>query len=522
MRKPAILRRPLKQKISRSASTPAPVLGWNARDPVAAMKTEFAITLDNFFPTPSDVMLRKGYEQHVTGINDHTQSLMPYNNALGTMQLFAAAGDAFYDVTTAGAVGAAVQSGLTNAKWQHINFATTAGAFLLAANGQDNMRRWDGSTWLTITGVSTGAITGVDTADIIHLAAHKNRVWMVENQTLNAWHLGTDAIAGAATKFPLNGVAKKGGYLVAIDTWTIDAGEGMDDHWVAVTSEGEVIVYKGTDPTDATKWFLVGVFNIGKPIGRRCFIKWAGDLLVICEDGVLPLSQALITDKLKRVAFSDNIRKAMIDATRLYDTNFGWQLSHYAHGDMLIVNVPTTPGGTEQHQYVMNTDGGRWCRFKGVQANCWAILDGEPYFGADTYVGKFWGVFDDNDTNINGDMKQAFNYFNSRGVLKHFVDVRPTFAADGTPSILAALNIDYSDNEPTGTLNFTPTSYGVWDSALWDAGTWGGGLSQFAEWQGVGGTGFCAALRMKLAAKGIEIRHQATDFLYEQGSGVIG
>lgn len=485
------------------------------------MAEDDAILLDNFFPTESDVMLRKGANDHVTGIPGQVESLMPYNSATA-QTLFAAAGTAFYDVTTAGAVGAAVQSALTNARWQSINFATTAGQFLLAANGADNIRRWDGTTWVTITGVSTGAITGVATDSIIHLAVHKNRVFLIEKDSLTAWYLPTDAIAGAATAFPLNGVAKNGGYLMAVDTWTIDGGDGVDDYWVAITSEGELIAYKGTDISAAATWALHGVWSVGQPIGRRCFLKVDGELLLITKRGVLPISKVLMSKVVDaKAAITDKISKAMTDAATSYGANFGWQLMDYPSGPFVLMNVPVSVG-SGQHQYVMNRNTGKWCRFKDIESNCWAILDGEPYWGGDGVVGTLWADFDDNSTNINGDLKQAFNYFGARGVLKDFKDVRPIFAADGAPSILCSLNLDYNDDEPSGSLSFTPTSYGVWDSAVWDTGIWGGGLSPFSEWQGSGGTGTCAALRMKVAALGLEVRHQATDFLYETGTGVIG
>ena len=439
----------------------------------------------------------------------------------GTEKLFCAAGTAFYDATTAGAVGAAVVSALTNARWNSDIFTTTAATYLVNCNGADSVRYYDGSAWITINGISTPAITGVTTSTLIYPAVHKNRLWFVQDDTLTAWYLPTDAVGGAATAFRLNGVASKGGRLVAIGTWTLDAGIGVDDHWVAVTSEGQVIVYKGTDPSDATKWGLVGVWNLGQPISGRPLLKWGGDLLLALKEGVYPLAKALISAELDpRVALTDKIRQAMSDAATLYGSNFGWQMIHYPSADMLLLNVPISTGAG-QHQYAMNTITGAWGRFKGVDANCWCIFGGEPYFGGNGYVGKFWGTFDDNGNNIEADLKQAFNYFGARGVLKDFKDIRPTFASNGSPSILAALNVDYQDDDPTGTLSFTPTSYGLWNAAVWDVGIWGGGLSPFSEWQGVGGTGTCAALRMKVAASGIEVRHQATDFLYENG-GVIG
>jgi len=56
-------RRQLIQRNAASvASLPAPVGGWNARDSLANMDETDAVTLENYFPTVSSVVLRGGYE----------------------------------------------------------------------------------------------------------------------------------------------------------------------------------------------------------------------------------------------------------------------------------------------------------------------------------------------------------------------------------------------------------------------------------------------------------------------------
>jgi uncharacterized membrane protein YeaQ/YmgE (transglycosylase-associated protein family) len=70
---------------------------------------------------------------------------MGYRPQSGTAALFGAAGTSFFNVTSLGAVGAAVVTGLTNARWQYVNSSTSAGSFLMAVNGSDKLRGWDGS-----------------------------------------------------------------------------------------------------------------------------------------------------------------------------------------------------------------------------------------------------------------------------------------------------------------------------------------------------------------------------------------
>lgn len=507
------------RQIARTASVPAAVRGWNARDPIANMEPEFAILMDNLFPLTSDVMVRKGYDEHVTGITGQVESLMVWNG-FTSAEIFAAAGTSFYDATSAGAVGAAVVSGLSNSRWQFTNMTDTSGVvWLITANGADSPQYYNGSAWTAVTGASTPAITGVTTSTLTNPTIFKERLWFIQNNTLSAWYLPVDVVGGAATEYSFESVFRRGGALKALGTWTLDAGEGVDDHFVVVTTRGEVAVYKGTDPSDASKWALVGIWQLGEPLGSRCLEKVAGDLVYLCVDGALPLSRSLISDRVNpRAALTDNIREAMTDAARAYGSNFGWQVMQAPRHQMLIVNVPVAQG--QQQQYVMNLSTGGWGRFKDLTANCWAILNDKVYAGVDGEVWEVFEDFDDAGSNITANLKQAFNYFGKRGQKKHFKMLRPIFASDGTPSVALALNVDYEDAEPSGSLSFSPTTYAVWDSALWDAGIWGGGLSVLKNWQKAPAIGHCAALRMKILSRMIEVRHQATDYVMELG-GVV-
>lgn len=510
-------RAPVSTLVSRSA----PVKGWNARDPIAAMKPDEAILLENWFPTAADVVLRKGIANHVTGIGDQVESLMPYNTPAGTQTLFCAAGTSFYNVSSAGAVGAAVETGLTNSRWQHLNYTNSSGdSYLCCFNGTDSPRYWNGTSWITITGASTPAITGLTTSDIVSAAMHKRRMWLVQAGTLKAWYLPADAVGGVANALDLSGIAKRGGYIMAIDTWTLDAGEGVDDYWVAVTSEGEVIVYLGTDPSSVNTWTLKGVWSIGEPLGRRCLRKFGGDLLLILVNGVYPLSKALLSATVDpRVALTDRIATAMNAAAVSYGSNFGWQVTHYPASDMVLLNVPVSDGDSQQ-QYVMNAITGAWCKFTGWEGNCFEVFNGDLYMGGNGFVAKAWSGNNDYAADIVGIAKTAFDYFGSR-TKKSFKMARPTITTTGTPTVNIGINIDYEDGDRAGTLSFSPTSSALWGVALWGIGLWGSGLQTLKNWIGLSGIGLCAATRMKVAAQDLEIRWQATDYLFEPGNGAV-
>ena len=590
------------QRKALTASIPSPIGGWNARDSLAAMQPADAVQMVNWYPTPSDIMVRKGYTKHATGITGEVESVMNYGAAT-TQKLMAAAGTVIYDVTTAGAA-TSVQTGMTNARFQHVMVSTGGGTFLVACNGADPVMIYNGTYWfkvantttaqtissitrggtgnltatlttasahnlvtgnqVTITGASasqyngtykitvtgsttftytmasdpggnatvvgtysvlgiiggtTGATTyTVDSSTFINVNLFKNRLYFTQKDTLKVWYLDVDAIGGEAFPLDFATIARNGGYLQAMGTWTIDAGEGVDDYAVFVTSMGEVIVYNGTDPTDATTWVLKGVWQIGQTFARRCFFKWSGDLLLLTQDGLLPLASALQSSRLDpRVALTDKIYYAVSQAADDYSTNFGWQINYFAKQNMLILNIPVTGG---QEQYVMHTITKSWARFTDIKANCWEIHNDNMYFGGSGYVGQFWNDFADDGNNINATVQQAYNYFDTRGQQKRFTMIRPTIISEnGVPNIQGQVNLDFDTDYVTGSLAFNPITYAVgkWDTAKWDQSSWGGKVIN-KNWQSVTGIGYCAGLQLTTASQDVDVRWTSTDFVMEQGS----
>lgn len=506
------------KRVSKTASVPAPIGGWNARDSLADMSPTDAVSLDNFWPLPYDVMVRQGYTQSSTGLVNQVNSLLVYAGG-STQEMFAAAGSSIFDVTAGGAVGAAVVTGLSNTKIEYANISTAGGNFMLGVNGADKLGGYNGSTWW-VDGDGTHNITGLDTATCTTVNLFKNRVWFTQANTLKAWYLPTDSIAGAAAYIDMQSICSRGGELIAIGTWTIDAGYGVDDMLVCITNMGEVVVWRGTDPANVVSWSLAGVWNIGAPFSPRCMMKWGGDMLILTYDGLYPLASAVQSSRLDpRVALTDKIFAAISQATSSYDSNFGWGMIYYAKANMLILNIPVFEG-SQQQQFAMNTITKSWCNFTNINANCWAIFNDEPYFGGNGYVGQFWNGYADDSANITGNAQQAFNYFGMRGQTKRWTMIRPTLRTNGYPTSQAVLNVDFADYDPTGQLSFNRASAGTWDTAVWDTSIWGSALNVANAWQGVNGMGYCAGVRLKVAAYGIETHWSATDFVME-GGGVI-
>ena len=521
MRKAAFRKKVRGRQTSSPYSLPAPTGGWNARDSIADMDEKDAIKMVNWFPDTTDVRVRKGSVDHVTGITGQVESLMPYNRSNGTQTLFAAANNEFYNVTSAGAVGAAVVTGLSNDRWQSDNYTNSSGtSYLCCFNGEDSPEYWDGSSWTTVTGASSPAITGLTTSTIISSTVHKRRLWLVQKDSLKVWYLPIDSVGGLAKSFDLSGICSRGGFVMAMGTWTLDSGEGIDDLLVAVTSEGQVVVAKGTDPSSASSWGMVGVWNVGEPLGRRCLIKYKGDLLYASVDGVYALSTALIGSRAdSEQALTYKINKAVSDVTVNERGNFGWQIFHYPLGNQLMLNVPVSEGAS-QEQYVMNTITGSWARFKGLGANCWAILNDEAYFGGNTAVLKFGALLlNDNSANIETDLQQAYSYFGERGRTKQFISMRPNLLVNAAVSVLMDVTTDFADDIPISGISISPVTSGVWDTAVWDTGLWAGDVFLRNPWLTVHGVGTSGSVRLITAAQA-DIRLEATDHVFEYG-GVI-
>lgn len=505
----------MRSQVSRPASLPAPIGGWNARDSLGEMAANEAVTLTNWFPSTTECIARYGYTQFSTGLPGQVETLMAYSGGSNT-KLFAVSSASVYDVSAGGAVGAASVTGLTNSRLQYINFTTAGGSFLMAVNGADKLRYFNGTAW-DVDGGGTYSITGVNSANCSGVMVHKNRVWLVENNTLKVWYLPTSSIAGAANAVDMSSVAQLGGYIVSAATWTIDAGTGVDDLFVAVTSNGEIIVYQGTDPSSASTWALKGVWRLGSPVGKRCLYKFAGDLLIISQDGVLPLSSALQSSRVNpKVALTDKIQYAVSSAVTNYGVNFGWQLVYIAKHNQLWLNVPVAEG-SRQEQYVMNSISKAWCNYTGWNANCWEIYGDKPYFGGNGFVGLAWNGLSDNGAAVQTTAVQAFNAFGSPGMVKRFTMSRPVFRASGTPYIEASINTDFNIAYSTAPLSFVPTSYGTWDTGTFGTSVWGGDLNVIQQWQGATGVGYYAAPQMRSASNGIDVRWVSTDLVMETG-----
>jgi hypothetical protein len=412
------------------------------------------------------------------------------------------------------------------------NQITISGAIPTAYNGSYIVTVTGAST-LTYTMASTPAsnattvgsylinfgVTGVNSNAFVSVNLFKNRLYFTEKDTLHIWYLPVNSLGGAAQQLDFGSIARNGGFLQGMATWTLDAGQGADDYAVFITNMGEIIVYSGTDPASAATWALKGVWQLGYVFSRRCYYKWAGDVLLITQDGLVPLASALQSSRLDpRVNLTDKIFYEISKEADAYSTFFGWQVIYYAKPNMLLINIPN-PSGTEQ--YVMHTISKSWCNFTGINATCFELHNDDLYFGGNGFVGKFWDTNADDGGQISATCQQAYSYFDNPGQQKRFTMVRPTFLVDvGAPGIYAGINTDFQTQNNLGKVTFvqTPTTTAVWDLAKWDIDVFAGGLVVSRQWQGVTGIGYAGGINLNIVSAGIDVHWVSTDYVMEKGT----
>lgn len=500
-----------------------PVGGLNARDSEALMPETDALVLDNWFPDSTSVDVRKGYSSFATFTGD-CESIILYHGASDLVFVGVDTTDnLIINATSGGAISTAVVGGsgpavqsLTNVRFDYVNFANTSGQYALLVNGADTPLQFDGTTW-SASGLSG---TGLTVTDIHTLGVYGERIWLA-GSGFDVWYLATDAIAGTATRLNLGSLFTKGGSLSSIVPWSADSSSDLADYIGFLSTEGEMVIYTGDDPSQASTWARVATVNIGKPVtsGQRAFTRLGSDTAILTVDGLVPLSQVIIGGRVNPnfVPISDKIRNKFNSDVKMFSANYGWDVIVHSSGKKLLVNVPNEAGASA-YQYVMNIETTSWSRFTGWMAFCMAASKDTLYWGGSGVLAKADTGTTDAGSSIDAEAKQAFSYFGIRGLQKDMKMVRPILRLDGPVDLRIGVNVDYQDSPPTSIVPVSGNAGDPWDTS-WDV-AWTGAAVVLRKWQGARGIGVAISPRLTVQSDGINLSWFATDFLYETG-GVL-
>lgn len=519
-------------QISNTTTIPAPTGGLNAFNPISNMPETDAILMRNFFPEPFGCRVRKGFKEHATGLDGAVCTIMRYNGKNGTGNVFAVDQSKIVDITAAGDYTADLGiAPSTNPWWQFTSMANTAGTYLIAFNGSNNGFLWNGTTYQELiygTGVDPYTWGGVDPQKLVVPTIHQHRVWAVEKDSSRGWYLPPEQVWGIAKSFDFGANFSRGGYLQSLISYTQDSGYGPDDYLAAISSAGELALYKGIDPSDPTTWALVGSFYIGGTFSRRCAMKYAGDVAILTQYGMVTIGSIAKPDNASVLdnALSQKIQYLISQAISEGSYRAGWEILLHPAANFILINVPGVVLG-QTYQLIYNTLTKAWTIFDNMGAYCWANIQNAIVFGGDGIVYRAWeggtdGVKLDGSGGkpIYAECQQAFSYFGAPGTNKHFKLFRPTVVYSGKFKYRAGANMafDFTTLPPPAT--FGTSNYGVWNQSLWDGtDVWSGGSQSDKQWISATGISYAAAIRIGVETTS-ETLWVSTDWIMEKG-GVI-
>lgn len=499
-----------------------PIGGLNVRDSLDVMPATDAIVMDNYMPKETKLALRKGYSVYAK-TESRFLTLAAYKKYNASRFVGISEGKA-YNLTSKHNVGIYEGVVFNNSRCQTVQYkdrlyfmngTDKPKVFYVDDNGQDMFSDWAFSA------------EGLIPEKIVSGAVSKQFLWFVEKGSMNVWH-STEAgnIAGGLSCFDLGSVARFGGHVMAVCCWTVDGGQGIDDLTVFITSEGEAVVYSGTNPNSAETWELKGCYKIARPLGYNCTLQYHGDIVVITEEGYLPMSKVLPLNQAgaSALAFSDKIRGLVLARAANNKNKDGWQGIVYAKGGVCLFNVPVSRN-FEQH--VMNTNTGAWCRFTNIKSYCWELFEGKLYFGSDYGVYLFDDGYSDAGNPILGEVQQAFNNLGFDG-LKKIQLLNPRTKSSTKYALVIYTNMDFEECKSSFAESLGNNGITKWNEASWSSlknpiGTKWQTLKGAArsQWIANSATGFKAGIVFKTKTRGNLIEWYDTGVRYECGNGIL-
>jgi hypothetical protein len=499
----------------------SPVGGLNGRDAKSDMAETDAYQMDNVWPGTTSCKVRPGCEIHQDPVGAPVSSLEVYASAAGNA-LLAFAKPNIYEATIKDTV-TSLKADLNSDEIVASMMSTAAdnAQWLIITTGADTPMSYNG------TAIADLALTGnIDPLiNINYVANYKLRLYFATEGRLGFYYLPPGQIQGALEWFDLGQVSIGGGYLQAIGTYSMDAGDGPDDYIVFVTSRGECLMFNGLDPGDATAWDIVGRFRAAEPIGRKCISYYAGDLLILTNEGVQQFSQIkqLGDTRYEAVNLASKMGDILTDMN-IHRETYGWCMCLWPASGRLFVNAPQTASRTGAYStFAMNTTTNAWARSISDEWNpqCMVKMGQDVYFGRfDGSIRKIGGTYD-NLKAIKFTVKQAYNYMNTPAH-KHFKWAQFLVRSEAPVILASRLSVDYQETIPTAAPNPIGSGGGAeWDLAFWDEDNWGYGPFTQRWIAPYGNYGVAASHWLTGDIAGASLEWFSTEHVFEKAQGLL-
>ena len=518
---------------------PPPSGGLNLVAPLDQMEPQDALELVNVFPGANSPALRKGYQKiATTGASISTAVRTMAELVLGdaSRQLIVGTPTKLYSMSTAGVVTDISKSGnYTNGEWQHVVFNNR----IYLCNGVDNAQVYSG---VPATPAADLTFIGVALSDLVAVTAYRGRLYFAEKNSGKVWYGGFQVTGTSATpalnSFDFSFVFKQGGFLTAVGTYSSTIASNTQEFFWAMSSQGEIVFYTGTDPSNAD-WQIVKNAFVGKPLGRRAFIQVNNDVWVITAQGIVPMSALFSIDATTAVNLISNKINPLITE---YATNnpFSsmWDGFFYPQGRAVYITVPYNT--TEAFFLVYSIDTGAWTTYQ-LYSPTHAVSS--VLFNNKVYYGAMNGVLWEGDTGfrdaVDGTaseaipftIKTAFNFYGSRGNFKTWKDIRPIIKAIPGVVLRFAFHTDFKDFGTVSPITITQASgqFTPWSVPGGSPGTtgftpwgspWSSPLEHIYNRFAASGQGHCAAIKLTGSANNTTVRFLAFEVRYEIGGQV--
>lgn len=502
---------------------PPPYGGLDLVSPIDNTDPSFALELVNIFPGAGAPTVRLGYKQFAnSGSTSPIKWVDTLNLASGSSVLLASNDSKIYSVTSGAVVTDITGATVTSSEWQ----STTYNNRIYMCNGVDKARYWDGSAATT----ADLTFTGLALTSMIGVHPHKERLYFIEKNSSKIWYGGLQVTgtggAPALTSFDLSYVFPRGGYLVGIGSYSNSANVAVQDYFWACSSEGDIVFYTGSYAGDPATWGLVARYFIGKPLGRRAFVKVNNDVWIITEQGIVPISGLFQADPEAALDIvSKRVNPLISDAASAIPFDHQWSGFFWPQGRRVYISIPVN--GISCYFLVYSIDTKGWAQFKLFSdehclASC--VFQRLPFYASATGIiwqgetGQADALTATTSEAISYSGRTAFSFYGSRSNYKAFKDIRPILKTKRGIAINVGLDVDFKREAVIPTIASPAGVYTPWGSAWGSA--WSSEEQYVFDRYAVKGQGHCAAVRFGGSIKNASMQILGFEVRYDMGGQV--
>lgn len=525
---------------------PPPSSGLDLVSPVDNMEPSAALELINIFPGAGAPTVRLGYQQFnssgdsIPSTQIHFMHEYPLPN--GTSLLIVATRYKLFAINENGVVTEITKSGgYLGGDWNKELFGQRI--YLANSNG-DVPQVYNGTGTAVDITASSGPSGGL--GDLVNVASYRERLYFVERNSMKMWYhksvrqlfiTGTPALDSYDFQF----IMRRGGYLLFTGSYTNLKNVTAQDLFMAVSSEGEIVMYSGYSPDDPD-WTLVAHFIIGKPLGPKAFVRVNNDIWIITQQGIVPVSALFELDPQQALnVVSLRINPLISQYATVTPFSEMWNGFFWPAGRRVYIQIPEANNAASFLVYAIDTKS--WSQFS-LNTNQHSVASGKflnlPFYASATgivYKGETGYVDAVNLSGVGESIsfsgRTAFSFYGSRGNYKAFKDIRPLLRARRGVTLNLGLDTDfrrlsYSANSSIVSVaqNTTFTAWSINGTVSGNPGfvpwgsPWSGDLEYIFDRFAIKGQGHSASVKFSGSIKNTALQILGFEIRYDIGGQV--